>query len=328
MIMAMETSKSSKTEAILDLYDALRHGERVQRQDWCQEHGLTTKTFERYMANLRDHLYEKNMRTGQRQAIDFNQETETYSITGKENTWISDSELIAICKILIAVRAFDKKDLISLLSRLLTVVVSKKGKEEMEELMKNELYLYEDPAHESMDRNIFFDLVSAVRAHHVVRLTYKKPEDEALSTYTVKAGAVLFDRSYFYFIGQTEEGERAFRLDRIFDTVDSGETFTESYHDRFQPGLYRKLAPCMFNGKKEHVSFLCKSQALEPILDQLPGAKYVREGEFCRVDVEVEGEEGILMVLLAQGSRVKVLSPKSLVNRWRKEAEAICKMVK
>ena len=34
------------------------------------------------------------------------------------------------------------------------------------------------------------------------------------------------------------------------------------------------------------------------------------------------------MVLLAQGSRVKVLSPKSLVNRWRKEAEAICKMVK
>lgn len=134
--MAMETSKSSKTEAILDLYDALRHGERVQRQDWCQEHGLTTKTFERYMANLRDHLYEKNMRTGQRQAIDFNQETETYSITGKENTWISDSELIAICKILIAVRAFDKKDLISLLSRLLTVVVSKKGKEEMEELMK------------------------------------------------------------------------------------------------------------------------------------------------------------------------------------------------
>lgn len=57
--MAMETSKSSKTEAILDLYDALRHGERVQRQDWCQEHGLTTKTFERYMANLRDHLYEK-----------------------------------------------------------------------------------------------------------------------------------------------------------------------------------------------------------------------------------------------------------------------------
>lgn len=69
--MAMETSKSSKTEAVLDLYDALRHGKRVQRREWCQEHGLTTKTFERYIANLRDHLYEKNMRTGQRQTIDF-----------------------------------------------------------------------------------------------------------------------------------------------------------------------------------------------------------------------------------------------------------------
>lgn len=326
--MAMETSKSSKTEAVLDLYDALRHGKRVQRREWCQEHGLTTKTFERYIANLRDHLYEKNMRTGQRQTIDFNQETETYHITGKENTWISDGELIAICKILIAVRAFEKKDLLSLLSRLLTVVVSKKGKEEIEKLMKNELYLYEDPAHESMDRNIFFNLVSAVQAHHVVCLTYKKPEDEVLSTYTVKAGAVLFDRSYFYFIGQTEDGERAFRLDRIFNTVDSGKTFTEPYHNRFQPGIYRKQAPYMFNGKKEHVSFLCSSQALEPLLNQLPSAQYVREGEHCRVDLDVKGEEGILMILLAQGSRVRILSPKKLVDRWVKEAEAICRMGK
>ena len=87
----------------------------------------------------------------------------------------------------------------------------------------------------------------------------------------------------------------------------------------------RRYFYCIIN---KHVSFLCSSQALEPLLNQLPSAQYVREGEHCRVDLDVEGEEGILMILLAQGSRVKILSPKKLVERWVKEAEAICRMGK
>lgn len=64
---------------------------------------------------------------------------------------------------------------------------------------------------------------------------------------------------------------------------------------------------------------------IESVLDRFPTAKTVKNDHKNNkyvVEVEVIGD-GILMWLLSQGRRVKVLSPQSMVDKMREEVKAI-----
>ena len=122
----------------------------------------------------------------------------------------------------------------------------------------------------------------------------------------------------------SEENTRVYRVDRMSHLVDTERTFTINYGKRLREGEFKNSIQYMYGGKPEHIRFIYKGPSVEAVLDRLPTAKAAprKDGSFLITD-EVRGD-GILMWLLSQGSRVKVLSPASMKEKWLKEAEAIC----
>ena len=118
---------------------------------------------------------------------------------------------------------------------------------------------------------------------------------------------------------------RVYRLDRMSRLKDTGETFAVNYGRRFREGAFKNSIQYMYGGRPEHVRFIYRGPSVEAVLDRLPTAKAKaqRDGSFLITDT-IRGD-GILMWLLSQGKRVKVLSPVSLREKWLKEAEAICR---
>ena len=75
----------------------------------------------------------------------------------------------------------------------------------------------------------------------------------------------------------------------------------------------------MYGGIPQTVEFIYSGPAIESVLDRLPTAEVKRNGDGSyTVKAETFGK-GILMWLLSQGSRVKVLEPQVLRDQWLKE---------
>jgi predicted DNA-binding transcriptional regulator YafY len=147
---------------------------------------------------------------------------------------------------------------------------------------------------------------------------------------------ILFSEFYFYLMGvisspdtrkgfenQNDPLPTIYRVDRIQALEVTDEQFSVDYKERFQEGPYKNRNQFMFGGKTQNVEFLYSGPSIEAVLDKLPTAKIVQNGDGTyTVHAETFGK-GILMWLLSQGSRVEVLAPDSLREDWLGESRKI-----
>ena len=85
----------------------------------------------------------------------------------------------------------------------------------------------------------------------------------------------------------------------------------------------------MFMGKQMKIHFLYTGPSVEAVLDKFPTAGIVsRDGEKTEIAASVEYSRGTIMELLSQGSWVKVLGPKELVDDMQREIYAMKEMYK
>ena len=120
----------------------------------------------------------------------------------------------------------------------------------------------------------------------------------------------MFSEFYFYLIGFLADGSVdypiVFRIDRMIDTKETGESFEIPYKDRFNDGEFRKRVQFMYSGELKTVRFEYTG-VLEAILDRLPTAKILKhENGVYTLSAETYGD-GIFMWLRSQGDMVKVL---------------------
>ena len=328
-----ETDRDDKkTERVLFLWDRLSRGGVVSRQEMVETFGVNLRTASRYLAEIRKYLAEREERDGMHRELYYDRAQKVYRIRELEDEMIRPNELYAIGKILLASRAFHKKELESLLRRLLQSAVLGTDKKEVERYIRSELFDYLDPAHEEPDVSDLWIVAGAVKDHHVLSFNYRRQGEKESKPHEVCPEGILFSEYYFYMMGIPKGEEkltgaemRVYRLDRMSRLKDTGETFAVNYGRRFREGAFKNSIQNMYGGRPEHVRFIYRGPSVEAVLDRLPTAKAKaqRDGSFLITDT-IRGD-GILMWLLSQGKRVKVLSPASLREKWLKEAEAICR---
>lgn len=330
--MAKETKSADerKTERVLFLWDRLGRGGSVSRAELTEMFNVNIRTASRYIAEIRKYLEKKEERDGIRRELYYDRTNGTYRIRDLENEMISSGELFAIGKILLASRAFHKKELESLLGRLLQSAVVGKGKKEVEDYIKSELFDYQNPKHRKPDIHTLWAIARAVHTHHVLSFGYKKQGSDESVPHKVCPEGVVFSEYYFYMLGVPEkewqshgDETRAYRVDRMFHLKETDTLFDVNYGSRLREGAYKNSVQYMYGGEEEWIQFIYTGPSVEAVLDRLPTAKQqqLEDGTFLITD-KIRGD-GILMWLLSQGSRVKVLSPERLRTKWRKEAAAI-----
>lgn len=162
-----------KAERVLFLWDILGRGGSVNRTEMTEMFGVNIRTASHYIVEIRKYLEKKEERDGIRRELYYDRTDGSYRIRDLENEMISPGELFAIGKILLASRAFHKKELESLLGRLRQSAVLGKGKKEVEEYIKSELFDYLNPKHRKPDIHALWTIARAVHTHHVLSFGYK-----------------------------------------------------------------------------------------------------------------------------------------------------------
>ena len=324
-----------KIERILCLWGLLSHGRAVSRTELTEQLHVDARTISRYFADLRKYLEQLEKVDGISRTIAYDRKERKYRIEEMSSQFISNGELLGICKILLASRAYQGKTLDSLLERLLQTAVPMKDKEQIRECIKKELFGYVTPKHKEPDMDTLWRIAQAIDHHHILQMNYRKIGATYSKVHQIRPLGVFFSEYYFYMVGwpmdQVDWAPKnfyAYRLDRITHVEDTSIDFQIPYAERFQEGDFKNRIQYMFGGEEEHLECIYTGKSIEALLDRLPTAKAEKQADGSwYVKADIQGE-GILMWLLSQGSHINVLKPEKLRNAWLEEAKKICEMGK
>ena len=257
-------------------------------------------------------------------------------MTGAESSMMSNSEILAVSKILLASRAFTKNEIGGILRKMVDGCVPLKNMKLVKELISNEQFHYVELRHKTYIQDRLWHIGTEIRDHNIIEIQYFRADhSKEAVTRMIEPMAVLFSEYYFYLnafiVEKNEDGRYAhkygypaiFRIDRIKEYKKIGEKFQVTYADRFEEGEFRKRIQFMYAGELMTVQLKYYGDNPEPVLDRLPTARILEQKEHeCTLSAEVYGT-GIVMWLLSQGSRIEVIRPESLRQEMKRKAEEI-----
>lgn len=317
----MSTDKTDKIGRVLRLYTKLLNGGVINKEEEAIQCGVNERSIQRDIEDLRqfmaDYQEEPTFYTNE---IVYDRSVNGYRLNRFFGKKLSNSEILAVCKILLDSRALRKDDMTELLNTLLTCCVPEKNRKMVSALIKNELFHYIEPRHQKHVMDSLWTIGEAIRECRYIEIDYERNKDKSIVRRKLKPVSILFSEYYFYltafiddetvtdrFVVQEDPFPTIYRIDRIhaIDVLD--ERFKIPHANRFEEGLYRKRVQFMYGGKLHRVTFKYKGSNVESVLDRLPTAEILREVDgVYTITAEVFGL-GIDMWLRSQGDAVEVI---------------------
>lgn len=299
--------KGNKGFRLLNIYERLNKGEVVCKEELARNFGVSLKTIQRDIDDLRAYLTEAHF-TEIEATIKYDKAKNGYYLVRLEREWFTNEEVLALAKILLESRAFRKDELSELMKKLL-MQTSDKDRKTVEDIIHGEYMSYIPPRHNKRLLSLVWNLSAIVKSHKIITFSYTR-QDGKKSVKKVKPVAIMFSEFYFYLIAYMAEADKdfpiVFRIDRMEDIKETGEIFSVPYKDKFNDGEFRKRVQFMYTGELKTVTFEY-SGVLEAILDRIPTCKILKEDKgVYTIRAEAYGD-GIDMWLRSQGDKVKIL---------------------
>ena len=301
--------KENKGFRLLQLYERLSRGEVVSKAELAQKFAVTDKTIQRDIEELRAYLAETRTDAGEASIV-YERNRGGYLLTHAASEWLTNEDVLAVCKILLESRAFCKEELDALLKKLLRQTAPQ-DRAQVRKLILSEQHYYVPLRHGKKLLSAIWELSQHMTAQHTIRISYCR-QDGTEREHEVNPVAIMFSEYYFYLIAYLADGRKEFptifRIDRIVHFESTGATFRVVHKKKFSDGEFRKRIQFMYAGELRRVTFDYSGASVEAVLDRLPTAKIISEdGGIYRITAEVYGN-GIDMWLRSQGSAVKVVN--------------------
>ena len=329
--------KQSKNQRILSIYVRLCEGKTIHKAAEAEYFGVDARSIQRDIDDIRAFLDDRQTKKGtDNRSIVYDRIKKGYVLTGAEGSMMTNSEILAVSKILLESRAFTKKEIDVILEKLVNGCAPLKNMQLVNELISNEKYHYVELHHKEYIQDKLWHIGVDIKEHNLMEMQYLKADtsQEAVKR-VIEPVALLFSEYYFYlnaFIVEKDEAGKyvhkydypaIFRIDRIKSYKDTGEKFRITYADRFEEGEFRKRIQFMYAGRLMNIRLRYTGKSPEAILDRLPTARITgKDKEGCLIEAEVYGN-GIIMWLLSQGTQIEVLEPEALRKKMK---ETIKKM--
>jgi len=325
-----------KSNRVLELYQMLLDGQTVARAELAKRYHVDVRSIQRDIDTIREFLAEDYFQHGTTKSVKYDRAAGGYRLVTEETEFLSEGELLAICKILIESRAFSKEQLLAIVNKVMHLSISPQKRPQVEVQVSNELYNYNSPKHTSPNPDFIWEVAQAIKEQRVVKLTYSRMRKNKTVSRRVAPVGIIFSEYYFYLMCFIDDPElkqyfekaedpfpTIYRIDRIQKLELTDDKLSFPYKDRFQEGVYKNMNQFMFGGELQHVEFQFMGPSIEAVLDRFPTATIrAQNNGVYTVSAEVFGK-GILMWLLSQGNNVSVLSPPQLREDWLKEIRAI-----
>lgn len=317
--------KQSKNGRILNLYERLCSGKIINKSEEARRFGIDERTVQRDIDDIRAFLDERAVTTGDQRQIIYDRQKKGFLLSGYRSPLMTNSEILAVSKILLESRAFTKQEMSAVLDKLVSGCVPKKNIKLVSDLLANEKFHYVELTNPPSIQEKLWDIGNDIQQHYLMDIEYKRQgTDSQTVSRTIEPVSILFSDYYFYLNAYIVEQDVSgryihkydypaiFRIDRILSYSVRSEKFHLPYANRFQEGEFRKRIQFMYPGQLQQIRFRYNGTSVEAILDRLPTAEIRTQNDTdCIIEAEVYGK-GILMWLLSQGDRVEVLAPQAL----------------
>ncbi len=313
--------KGDRGLRLLDIFERLNRGELLNKQELAKYYGVGEKTIQRDIDDIRNYLADRHDACVDA-TVEYDRGAKGYRLTRFEREWLTNQETLALCKILLESRAFEKAELRGLIEKLLTQA-SPNDRAIAEDIIRSEYGAYVPLMHGKKLLEVLWRISLAIHRHREISFFYTR-KDGMSHRRIVKPLSIMFSEYYFYVIAlyeDADEGEvyRTYRIDRLTDLKETGKSFRIPHSAKFHDGEFRKRVQYMYDGKMQTIRFKYRDSSIEHVLDRLPTAKAKKLSDsLYDITAEVSGK-GIMIWLLSQGSQVEVLSPKSLREEWLNE---------
>lgn len=316
----MDESKGDKILRVLQIYTKLTEGCVINKTEEAVKYGVNERSIQRDIDDIRNFLDEDSERTGIINTVVYDRCVNGYRLETLYKLRLTNSEILAICKILLDSRAFKKSQMAEMLDKLITCCVPRSNQKLVKDLIRNEEFHYVEPRHKSEFIDRMWDIGQAIREARYIEIDYYRTKDKAIVYRKLQPVAIMFSEYYFYLTAFIEDNEvrkdfdvindsfpTIYRIDRIKSLKVLDERFHTPYNDRFEEGEFRKRVQFMYGGKLHKVKFIYKGTDVDAVLDRLPTAQIIDEiNGIYTISAEVFGK-GIDMWLRSQGEYIEII---------------------
>ena len=304
-----------KNQRVLDIYSRLLNNKEVNRKKLATEYGVSERSIHRDISDLRNFLISSNNLA----EIIYDDKTNSYILRNEANQKLNNSEILAVCKILLDSRAFLKNEMTTIINKLMKQCIPAENYIKVSKLIDNEKFHYMELQHKKSFINDIWKLGEAIQNHYKIEVEYLRMDKKVVNRIIQPVG-LMFSEYYFYLLGHIENIDKKqhfenkddifptiYRLDRIQKYKILDERFSIIYKNRFEEGEFRKRVQFMTGGKLKKVTFKYKGFSLEAILDKIPTAEILEQTEkYTIISAEVFGN-GIDRWILSQGKDIELL---------------------
>lgn len=305
-----------KSARLLYLYSRLASGEILPKNELAQHFHVTQRSIQRDMEALRCFFADQHLE----QSVIYDAGAGGYRLTqSASSVFLNNSEILAVCKILLESRSMLKTEMEPILDKLIACCVPAESRKAVLALMANEKHHYVEPHHGKPILDCLWELGQAVQRQQVTEIEYRKLKEGETVKRLLEPVGLLFSEYYFYLVGFIRDIDRQaafenpddlfptiYRVDRIQSFTVTAEHFKVPYKNRFEEGEFRKRVQFMYGGKLQKIKFKYTGPSIEAVLDRLPTAEIVgQDTEGWTVTAEVFGK-GIEMWMRGQGTYLSI----------------------
>ena len=309
----MERQSELKSARLLEIYSQLSQGAVLKKSELAQDFHVTPRSIQRDMEDLRCFFAERHLE----QDVIYDGRLKGYRMVSRDPRRLTDSEVLAVCKILLESRSLPSDDMLPILDKLIDCAVPPENQRDVRALVANEKLHYIPPHHGQHILDTLWTLGQAVQDQRVIEVAYQRMKDPQLVKRRMQPVGIMFSEYYFYLTAFLEDKTdfdnpddlfpTIYRIDRIKSVKVLNEHFRVPYAKRFEEGEFRKRVQFMYGGRLEHIRFRYTGPSLEAVLDRLPTAQVIKKEETgWLISAEVFGK-GIDMWLRSQGEYVEKL---------------------
>lgn len=316
----MDTYKNDKAKRILSLYTQLINGHLINKSQAAVEFGVDERSIQRDIEDIRNFLEVNNDCNGFNTVI-YDRNQKGYRLEHIYKIKLTNSEILALCKILLDSRSLTKEEMTDILDKLISCCVPKDNQKLVNELISNEAFHYVEPRHKTRFIDTMWDIGQAIKNCQWIEVDYFRLKDKSVVKRKLKPVAIMFSEYYFYMAAFIDDEDirkdfdaindsfpTIYRLDRIKSCKVLDEKFHIPYSSRFEEGEFRKRIQFMYGGKLQKIRFEYSGLDIDAILDRLPTAQIIsEENGIYTVIAEVFGK-GIDMWLRSQGDTISMIS--------------------
>lgn len=164
----------SKNARILDMYERLCAGKVLNKAEEALRFHVDERSVQRDIDEIRAYLADRGVTNGEDRQVIYDRQRKGFRLRGCQSPLMTNSEILAVSKILLESRAFTKQDMSSILDKLVSGCVPQENMKLVSDLLANEKFHYVELTNPAGIQDKLWDIGGDIQQRRLLQITYQR----------------------------------------------------------------------------------------------------------------------------------------------------------